>query len=340
MYWTTSSNCSQNGIKSIQNSSQYTKKQSQTNKTEISSKRNFLSILQYRWHICAGLALIGQAGSRSDTNHRKFTSNVVKKGKQSILYNFWWLIIFFPHSSTLVCEIKELLVEFYFTSPWMSRVGKKYEVRKGGGERPRCTPSGRWGGATVAAMGCSESPRRQSPGRFEWDGGSGNRHGNNNRGNGGGRGHGNGGQRRDRSPTPELVYTIVDPYGFTKSLFIIASALDFLWGRGMVHCRLLAVWTRTHQSADLYLVMVNSGKERPIDFKIYRLYIFRSSGFIGEFGLWCHTVFKTPSDFPPSGSRSAFVMRIQIQGPIECGSNADLQKNDSVTRFSTLGFFR
>jgi hypothetical protein len=42
-------------------------------------------------------------------------------------------------------------------------------------------------------------------------------------------------------PCPELVYTIVDPYGFTKSLLTIASALDFLWGRGMVHCRLLAV---------------------------------------------------------------------------------------------------
>jgi hypothetical protein len=41
--------------------------------------------------------------------------------------------------------------------------------------------------------------------------------------------------------TPELVYTIVDPYGFKKSLFTIASALDFLWGRGIVHCRLLAV---------------------------------------------------------------------------------------------------
>jgi hypothetical protein len=40
---------------------------------------------------------------------------------------------------------------------------------------------------------------------------------------------------------PEGVYTIVDPYGFTKSLFTIASAFDFLWGRGMVHCRLLAV---------------------------------------------------------------------------------------------------
>jgi hypothetical protein len=39
----------------------------------------------------------------------------------------------------------------------------------------------------------------------------------------------------------EGVYTIVDPYGFTKSLFTIASALDFLWVRGMVHCRLLAV---------------------------------------------------------------------------------------------------
>jgi hypothetical protein len=44
-----------------------------------------------------------------------------------------------------------------------------------------------------------------------------------------------------RPMSPELVYTIVDPYGFTKSLFTIESALDFLWGRGMVHCRLLAV---------------------------------------------------------------------------------------------------
>jgi hypothetical protein len=42
----------------------------------------------------------------------------------------------------------------------------------------------------------------------------------------------------------------------------------------MVHCRLLAVGTRTHQSADLDLVMVNSGKERAIDFKIYRLSIY------------------------------------------------------------------
>jgi hypothetical protein len=72
---------------------------------------------------------------------------------------------------------------------------------------------------------------------------------------------------------PEGVYTIVDPYGFTKSLFTIASALDFLWGRGTVHCRLLAVWTRTHQSADLYFVMVTSEEAKPIDFKIYRLSI-------------------------------------------------------------------
>jgi hypothetical protein len=72
---------------------------------------------------------------------------------------------------------------------------------------------------------------------------------------------------------PEGVYTIVDPYGFTKSLFTIASALDFLWRRGMVHCRLLAVWTRTHQSADLYFVMVTSEEAKPIDFKIYRLSI-------------------------------------------------------------------
>jgi hypothetical protein len=33
--------------------------------------------------------------------------------------------------------------------------------------------------------------------------------------------------------------------------------------------------------------MVNSGKERPIDFKIYRLSIyFQALWFIGEFGLW------------------------------------------------------
>jgi hypothetical protein len=38
----------------------------------------------------------------------------------------------------------------------------------------------------------------------------------------------------------------------------------------MVNCRLLAVCTRTHQSADLYIVMVTSEKKRPIDFKIYR----------------------------------------------------------------------
>jgi hypothetical protein len=45
----------------------------------------------------------------------------------------------------------------------------------------------------------------------------------------------------------EGVYTIVDPYGFTKSLFTIASALDFLWGRGMVHCRLLFELAPTNQ---------------------------------------------------------------------------------------------
>jgi hypothetical protein len=67
---------------------------------------------------------------------------------------------------------------------------------------------------------------------------------------------------------------------FTKSLFTIASSYEISQllmisceGGGMVHRRLLAVWTHTRQSADLYIGIVNSGKERPIIFEIYWLSI-------------------------------------------------------------------
>jgi hypothetical protein len=50
----------------------------------------------------------------SATNHRKFTSNMVKKENRAFCIVSDDLFIFFPHSSTLVCDIKGLWVEFYF----------------------------------------------------------------------------------------------------------------------------------------------------------------------------------------------------------------------------------
>jgi hypothetical protein len=60
--------------------------------------------------------------------------------------------------------------------------------------------------ATVAAVGRSDSPRRQLPGPWQQQDGGGGNLLKNNRGRGGGRGCGNGrcgsGQRTDLSPTP------------------------------------------------------------------------------------------------------------------------------------------
>jgi hypothetical protein len=65
---------------------------------------------------------------RSATNRRKFSSNVAKKENKAFCIVSDDLFIFFPHSSTLVCEIRDY--ESNFTSHPMSRVGKKGEWDK------------------------------------------------------------------------------------------------------------------------------------------------------------------------------------------------------------------
>jgi hypothetical protein len=56
---------------------------------------------------------------------------VVKKENKAFCIISDDLFIFFPHSSTLVCEIKGLRVEYDFSRDVAS--GEKYEVQKRGG---------------------------------------------------------------------------------------------------------------------------------------------------------------------------------------------------------------
>jgi hypothetical protein len=61
---------------------------------------------------------------------------VVKKENKAFCIISNDLFIFFPHSSTLACDIKGLRVEFYFSRDVAS--GEKYEVpKKGGGNKDR-----------------------------------------------------------------------------------------------------------------------------------------------------------------------------------------------------------
>jgi hypothetical protein len=82
---------------------------------------NFYFIVQiflYNYLLLVHLCFSPLALLRSDTNRWKVTSNVVKKENKAFCIISDDLFIFFPHSSTLVCEIKGIVSRDFVVCFW------------------------------------------------------------------------------------------------------------------------------------------------------------------------------------------------------------------------------